>query len=80
MAFECDPVLAKDLGQSFHQIDRSMLATCATNGYRHIAAMVLRQAGQPAVQECRNVVFQVMDFGVIAQPLGHGRVLAGQRF
>jgi hypothetical protein len=67
-------MLAKGLGQSFHQIDRSVLATCATNGDRHIAAMVLRQARQPAMQECRNVLFQIVDLGVSAQPVGHGRV------
>ena len=55
-----------------------MLATRATNGHGHIAAVVACHGGQPVFQEGGNVLLHHVHFGLLLQKIGHRRIQPGE--
>src|SRR6058998_509975 len=57
----------KRFRQAFHQIDRSVLATRATDCHRQIVAVVARVVGKPIGEEAIDVGVHPVDLGVALQ-------------
>ena len=65
VSFERGPATAQGLGKLLHQIDRSVLATGASNSYGYVAAVVPVQHFQPMGEKLLDVILHQRDIGLL---------------